>query len=101
IMNSSWGVIAQVLQSVLLSLFFVLIARYYSTEIFASFIIAIGLYQLISAFSSLGLSQWFIREITGISQKKELVNKFFKLQIYSGFSFYFINVMVGFLLYAN
>ena len=101
IVNSSWGGVSQVLQSVLLSLFFVLIARYYSTVVFANFIIATVLYQLISAFSSLGLSQWFIREITGLDDKKDLVNKFFKLQIYSGVTFYLINIAVGFLLYDD
>ena len=99
--NSSWGIVAQVLQSVLLSLFFVLVARNYSTDVFANFIIATVLYQLIAAFSTLGLSQWFIREITGTGQKEELVNRFFKLQVYSGFTFYLINVMLGFLLYDD
>src|ERR1035437_8721180 len=93
--NSSWGIISQVLQSILLSLFFILIARKYSTQIFANFIIATVLYQLIAAFSSLGLSQWFIREITGAPNKKDLVNRFFKIQIYSGVVFYLLNIVFG------
>lgn len=99
--NSSWGIIAQVLQSILLSLFFILIARNYTTQIFANFIIATVLYQLIAAFSSLGLSQWFIREITGTDNKKDLVNRFFKIQIYSGVTFYLLNIVLGFLLYDD
>ena len=99
--NSSWGIISQVLQSILLSLFFILIARNYTTQVFANFMIATVLYQLLAAFSSLGLSQWFIREITGTENKKDLVNKFFKIQIYAGVTFYSINIVLGFLLYND
>ena len=99
--NSSWGMTSQVFQSILLSLFFILIARHYATEVFANFIIATVLYQLLSAFSSLGLSQWFIREITGTENKKDLIYKFFKIQIYSGVTFYLLNIILGFLLYDD
>ena len=99
--NSSWGIISQILQSILLSLFFILVARSYSTEVFANFIIAFVLYQLISAFSTLGLSQWFIREISTAYDKKDLINKFFKLQIYSGVAFYLLNIFVTFFLYHD
>jgi O-antigen/teichoic acid export membrane protein len=101
ILNSSWGIVAQVLQSIFLSLFFVLIARYYSTEVFASFIIATVLYQLIAALSSLGLSQWFIRELTGKENKLEIINKFLKLQIYVGSFFYIVNIALAFILYHD
>lgn len=99
IMNSSWGIISQLLQSILLSLFFIIIARSYSTTIFANFIIANVLYQLIAAFSSLGFSQLFIREITDNDNKQELINRFLKLQIYLGIAFYIINIGIGFMLY--
>lgn len=99
--NSSWGIISQVSQSFFLSLFFILIARNYSTQVFAEFSIATVLYQLIAAFSTLGLSQWFIRELTGTDDKNELVNKFFKLQIYTGVVFYFVNLVLVFFLYDN
>lgn len=101
LVNSSWGIISQVLQNVLLSLFFILIARFYSTQVFASFLIAMVLYQLISAFSTLGLSQWFIREITGTSDKKELINRFFKIQLYAGILFYILTIVVGYFLYEH
>lgn len=99
--NSYWGGISLALQGVLLSLFFIIIARYYPTEVFADFIIANVLYQLISAFSTLGLSQWFIREITGLSERKSVVNRYFKLQIWFGFVFYLINISLGYLLYND
>src|SRR5680860_1211103 len=99
--NSSWGITSQVFQSILLSLFFILIARHYVTQVFANFIIATVLYQLLSAFSSLGLNQWFIRELTGVENKKDLIYKFFKIQIYSGVTFYLLNIILGFLLYDD
>jgi O-antigen/teichoic acid export membrane protein len=99
--NSSWGILSQALQSIFLSLFFIIIARNYPTELFASFIIATSLYQLIAAFSSLGLSQWFIREITGSENKKDLVNKFFKIQLFSGVLFYALNILLGLILYDD
>ncbi|HEX2921523.1 MAG TPA: oligosaccharide flippase family protein [Bacteroidales bacterium] len=97
--NSYWGGISLAIQGVLLSLFFIIIARYYPTEVFADFIIANVLYQLISAFSTLGLSQWFIREITGLTERKSIVNRYFKLQIWFGFVFYLVNISLGYLLY--
>ncbi len=99
--NSYWGIMSQVFQSILLSLFFILVARNFTTNIFANFIIATALYQLIASFSSLGLSQWFIREITGVGNKKDLISKFFKIQIYSGVVFYLLNIILGFLIYDD
>src|SRR5680860_212167 len=99
--NSSWGITSQVFQSILLSLFFILIARHYATQVFANFLIATVLYQLLSAFSSLGLSQWFIREITGTENKEDLIYKFFKIQIFSGLAFYLLNIIIAFLLYED
>lgn len=99
--NSSWGIISQVVQSLLLSLFFILIARNYTTQIFANFIIATVLYQLLTAFSSLGLSQWFIREIAGNDKREIVINRFIKLQFYSGVTFYFINIALSYLLYND
>jgi O-antigen/teichoic acid export membrane protein len=101
VINSTWGGVSQILQGVLLSMYFVLIARNYSTKVFADFLIAMVLYQLLTAFSSLGLSQWFIREITGNSDKDVIIYKFFKLQIYFGLTFYIINITLGFILYDD
>lgn len=99
--NSSWGLVSQGLQTILLSLFFVIIARSYSTTLFADYIVATVLYQLLSAFSSLGLSQWFVREITGSLDKTTLINRFFKIQLYSGLAFYVLNIIIASLFYHN
>ncbi|MBS1529445.1 MAG: oligosaccharide flippase family protein, partial [Bacteroidetes bacterium] len=99
--NSSWGIISQVSQTVLLSLFFVILARKYSTAEFSKYIIATVLYQLITAFSAMGLSQWFIREIAVTNNKKDLVSKFLKIQLYFGVLFYLINIGCVYLLYKD
>ncbi|MDB4925326.1 oligosaccharide flippase family protein [Mucilaginibacter sp.] len=99
IKNSSWGVLSQFSQTVFLSLFFVILAREYTTEIFAKYIIAWALYQLVTAFSTMGLSQWFIREFIGSTNKDELTSRFLKMQIYFGVVFYIINILLAYLLY--
>ncbi|HMG07523.1 MAG TPA: oligosaccharide flippase family protein, partial [Mucilaginibacter sp.] len=97
--NSSWGIISQLSQTIFLSLFFVILARKYPTAIFAQYIVANALYQLVTAFSTMGLSQWFIREFIVSEDKEALISKFLKMQIYFGFIFYVINIGLAFLIY--
>lgn len=101
IKNSFWGIAANGLQSVLLSLFFVIVARKYTTGEFAFFLIANTIYQFLAAFSTLGLGQWFTRELVDVDDKQELVSRFVKIQLYSGCFFYVCNVGVAFLLYQE
>ncbi|MCS3796115.1 oligosaccharide flippase family protein [Niastella sp. OAS944] len=101
IKNSFWGIAANGLQSVLLSLFFVIVARKYTTGEFAFFLIANTIYQFLAAFSTLGLGQWFTRELVDVEDKQELVSRFLKIQLYSGCFFYICNVGVAFLLYKE
>src|SRR5688572_17307917 len=101
IKNSFWGIAANGLQSILLSLFFVIVARKYTTGEFAFFLIANTIYQFLAAFSTLGLGQWFTRELVDIPDKQHLVSRFVKIQLYSGFFFYVCNVAVAFLLYQD
>src|ERR1700742_1222606 len=82
--NSGWGVISQISQTLFISLFFIILARKYPVGIFAKYIIANAIYQLVTAFSTMGLSQWFIREFFTTENKDALVNKFLKTQIYFG-----------------
>ena len=62
IKNSSWGIFSNILQTVFVSLFFVIVARKYQPSVFAEFLISTTVYQVVAAFSSMGLGQWFIRE---------------------------------------
>ena len=101
IKNSFWGIAANGLQSILLSLFFVIVARKYTTGEFAFFLIANTIYQFLAAFSTLGLGQWFTRELVDISDKQHLVSRFVKIQLYSGCFFYVCNVAMAFLLYQD
>jgi hypothetical protein len=53
------------------------------------------------SFSSLGLSQWFIREIKKNEFDQEIISRFFKIQILAGIVFYIINVLLSFTLYHS
>ncbi|WP_184549763.1 oligosaccharide flippase family protein [Mucilaginibacter sp. FT3.2] len=99
--NSSWGIISQMSQTLFLSLFFVILARKYPTGIFAKYIVANAIYQLVTAFSTMGLSQWFIREFIHTEDKDSLIGKFIKMQIYFGLIFYVINIGLAFLIYGD
>ena len=97
--NSFWGILSSVFQNVIFSLFFIVIARKYSSTDFSIYIIANTLYGLIMSFSSLGLSQWFIREIKQNEFDSTIILRFFKIQILAGIFFYIINVLLSFSLY--
>ncbi|MFD2147080.1 oligosaccharide flippase family protein [Mucilaginibacter antarcticus] len=99
--NSSWGILSQLSQTVFLSLFFVILARKYPTPIFAKYIVANAIYQLVTAFSTMGLGQWFIREFISAENKPELTSKFLKMQTYFGVSFFALNIGLAYLLYDD
>jgi O-antigen/teichoic acid export membrane protein len=117
--NSFWGLAANVSQSLLMSLFYVILARKYATADFSSFLIANSLYQFLVAISNLGLGQWFTREIVGAANSagaantvgaansvgaangEGIVGKFLQLQLYSGVGFYLANCLLALLLYDN
>jgi len=99
--NSFWGIFSNVLQNVLFSIFFIVIARKYSTSDFASYILANTLYGFVVAFSSMGLGQWFVRELLTIADKKALISKFFKIQLIIGGFFYGLNIWLSYLIYED
>ncbi len=101
VQNSIWGILASGGQTVLLSLFFVILARKYDRSVFAIFLIATTIYQFLSAFSTLGLNQWFTRAIVHAENKVEIINKFFKVQFISGILFYLCNIAVAYSLYDD
>jgi O-antigen/teichoic acid export membrane protein len=99
--NSLWGVVANVLQTVFLSLFFVIMARKFVSADFAHFLIASTIYQIMVAFSSMGLGQWFIREFDQAINKADFFGKFLKIQTGLGVLFYALNIGIAFILYPN
>ena len=99
--NSIWGIISNIFQNILFSIFFIVIARKYSTADFSNYILANTLYSFVLAFSSLGLGQWFVREVVKSEDKAALINRFFKIQFIAGIFFYFVNVGLVFVLYDS
>lgn len=99
--NSLWGVMSNIFQNILFSIFFIVVARRYTTEDFANYIIANTLYSFVVGFSSLGLGQWFIREMINTEDKHKLIDKFFRIQLIVGVIFYVINVALAYSLYDS
>ena len=99
--NGIWGLMANILQTLSASLFFILIARFYTVSEFGNFILATTLCQIVVAFSTLGLGQWFIREYLNIKDKPLFIAKFLKIQLILGILFYAINFCVAYLLYKD
>lgn len=94
---------ASIIQNALLSIFFIALARTYSTAHFTDFIIASALYQIMVSLSTMGLGQWFIREHfnTDEAHKQKFVSLFFKIQFILGLLFYVLNIAASFLLYGE
>jgi len=99
--NSFWAIFSSLFQNIIFSLFFIVIARRYSSSDFSSYIIANTLYGMIMSFSSLGLSQWFIREIKQNEHDTGIIPRFFKIQLLAGAVFYLINILLSFALYSS
>lgn len=99
--NSFWGVFSNIFQNILFSFFFIVIARKYSTSDFSNYVLANTLYSFVLAFSSLGLGQWFVRELVKVEDKILLINRFFKIQLIAGIFFYFVNICLAYVLYDN
>jgi O-antigen/teichoic acid export membrane protein len=101
IKNSFWGVVANFFQALLITLFFIILARKYTSGNFAHFLIASTVYQLVVAFSSLGLGQWFIRELPKERDSLGFIKRFLKMQVCLGIAFYLISVGLVVVLYAD
>jgi len=101
IRNSAWGIFANALQIAFVFLFFVIVAREYSTGVFAKFLIATTVYQLVAAFSSLGLGQWFIRQYATEGDKLAFTAKFLKTQLGLGILFYLVNIGMAYVIYPD
>lgn len=99
--NSLWGIGSNVLQNIFLGLFFVIIARQYSTTDFAGYLVSNTVYQFVAAFSTMGLGQWFTREVVSTEDKESLVSTFLKLQLILGLVFYLVNMGFVFVMYTD
>jgi O-antigen/teichoic acid export membrane protein len=99
--NSIWGVVSNIIQNLLFSIFFVIIARIYTKAEFGQYVIANTMYSFMLAFSSLGLGHWFIREVINQEDQTNLTRVFFKIQFLIGVLFYGLNIITVFLLYED
>jgi O-antigen/teichoic acid export membrane protein len=99
--NIGWGVLSNILQNILYSVFFIIVARQYSAYDFSNYIISNNLYGFILSFSSLGLGQWFMREIQNVEDKDIFRYKFLKTQLIIGITFYAINLILCKMIYNN
>lgn len=99
--NSAWGLAGTIFNNIFLSLFYVLIARHYSVEDFAKYVISGSLYQMIVAFSAMGLGHWFIREVINHDDKNKLAAKFLKMQSIFGVFFFAVNIILAIILYED
>ncbi len=92
--NSFWGILSSIFQNLVFSIFFILLARTQDSSDFSGYIIANTFYGLILSFSSLGMGQWFIRNILDTKDQNSLVNLFFYIQLFSGIAFYLVQLML-------
>ena len=100
--NSFWGLLARILQTIFLSLFFIILSRKYSSNEFAEYLIAATVYQFMVGISSMGLGTWFVREYAqGKGDESNLIQRFLKIQILLGSFFYGVSVFLVFLLYDH
>lgn len=103
ISNSSWGISSSIIQNILYSGFFIIVARKYEVTEFSSYIISNNIYGLMLSFSAMGLGQWFIRSLMKDNEieNKLTISKFFKMQLILGVLFYIINFTISTFLYRN
>lgn len=99
--NSAWGIFSNIIQTLFIVLFFAICARKYSPDDFSRFLISSTVYQLVAAFSSMGLGQWFIREYAVNNDRLTLTAKFLKTQVGLGLIFYFLNIALAYVIYPD
>jgi len=99
--NSFWSVASSLFQNIIFSVFFIIMARSYETVEFSEYILANTLYGMILSFSSLGLSQWYIREHQEGNSTVDISTLFLKIQFFAGIVFYLVNICLSFLLYKD
>ncbi|MBW4890068.1 oligosaccharide flippase family protein [Mucilaginibacter sp. HMF5004] len=99
--NSIWGLASQFGQQGLLIVFFVIVNCNFPKNDLGNYYVANNFYQMMVSFSALGLGQWFIRQLPDETDQKGFLNRFLKIQIYSGVFFYIANVAITYFLYDD
>ena len=102
ISNTISGVAANVLQNIFLGVFFILLTKSIGLNKFSEYVIGNSLYQIVAAFSTMGLANYFIREYVQIEEKKELATlHFFATEFILSFAGYIIIILCSVTLYNN
>ena len=79
--NSTVAIVSNVLQNFLLSVFFVILARSYGPTLFAQYVVANSLYQLIAVIAPFGLLSYFVREYSQRpDDRHDLLKDFFQIE---------------------
>lgn len=99
--NSIWGILSNITQSVILTLYFILIARYACVQEFSTFIIANSLYQLFSGIAPIGLMHYVVREINSNKKDFSTIKNFFIVEVLLGFLFLSLFLTISTILYSN
>ena len=102
ISNTISGVAANVLQNIFLGVFFVLLTKSIGLNKFSEYVIGNSLYQIIAAFSTMGLANYFIREYVQIEERKDYTTlHFFATEFILSFIGYIIIILSTITLYNN
>ncbi|MBI9041322.1 oligosaccharide flippase family protein [Lutibacter sp.] len=100
--NAFSGIASNVLQNIFLGIFFILLAKAIGINNFSDYVIGNSLYQIVGAFSTMGLANYFIREY--VKQKGEndySVLHFFTTEVLLSFIAFIIIMILSYSLYAN
>lgn len=102
LVNNISGVAANILQNIFLSFFFIILARAIGPEDFSAYVLGNSLYQIAGAFSTLGLSNYFIREYAGGNgDNSRLTLQFLWMETLLGIAAYGILGILSFSLYLK
>lgn len=93
--GSVFGLIGAVAQSVFNTIFFLIIASIYVEEDqFGKYVIAMSLVQIAAALSSMGLSNWYIREVAKDENDTDKLSQFIQIQFVFACIFVLLGVIV-------
>lgn len=101
IKNSFLGIISNILQNIFFSIFFIIIARNFAANDFGNYVISNTLYSFVLSFSTLGLGNWFVRELNGTLNRELLIEKFIKIQFLLGCIFYLFLLLTVSIIYDS
>lgn len=102
LVNNIAGVTANILQNLFLSFFFIILARAIGPDKFSGYVLGNSLYQIVGAFSTMGLSNYFIREyVSDGADNRTLLLQFIWVELILGGIAMMVLAGLAFSLYAS